>query len=188
VEWLAPELCLKGFRRCQIDPCVFRHDEWDATIGIHTDDGVIEIAPDLTKQCIDLLGSLLLKVAGQLGLWADGSIAVPYLGRWRSRIGNVIFKRIDPTYAQESVKHLGLERAVPAKTPSSKQLAQATSKELFEGDRLTVFRHVTGKLMHVQEDLFHSQYVIKELAREIISPKSGVFESSPAPCAISTRS
>jgi len=150
---------------------VFRHDEWDATIGVHIDDGVIEISPDRADKCIELLSSfVLLKVTGRLDPWSDGSISVPYLGRWRSRIGNTLFKKIDPKYVQESVKILGLERASVAKTPSTKQLIQATSDEMLTGDQQLIYRHVTGKLMHVQEDLYHSQFVIKELAREMIAP------------------
>jgi len=99
VEWLAPELCHKGSRRCHMDPCTFGHDKWDATTEVHIEDGIIEILSDRTEKCVQSFDSVtLLKVTDQPDPWSDESM-------WRSCSGNIIYKRIDSQYEQEDLFH-----------------------------------------------------------------------------------
>ena len=77
-----------------------------------------------------------------------------------------------PKFISDSVRLLKLTTAQPAKCPCTKELLKLAGDPLPELEA-ELYRHVVGKLMHVQEDYVHSQFVIKELGRELREPSAG---------------
>ncbi len=172
VELLSVQLLQRGFRRWKLYPCTFLKDEMGVALACHVDDGVLACDPGLEQTLVEMLEEFaLVKVTSRLPANStERTEWITFLARERCRRGDTIWKRPSTNFVQKACQLLGLEGCKPTAAPITKELHDEIDGEplYLEGKKLV--QQVVGVLMYIASDCFSSQFAIRAVSTDQVSP------------------
>ena len=171
-DWIMAQLVGEmGFRRSALEPCALVHDVLGISLALHVDDGIVvgELAV-LQKWAEDFGKWVLVKVTRPLLSSDEYSHSLTFLSTSRSRGLDGIAVRPAPRFVDACAELLGLVGASPTAAPSTLALFKDEGEVALSSVDHSLFRCCVGKLIYVQDAFIQAQFVIKELARELVAP------------------
>eukprot|EP00971_Amphidinium_carterae_P185516 3683512-Amphidinium_carterae.1 len=149
-------------------------------VCMHVDDWVMAVEPNRTDELLEALGgAFVVKESGRLPASSMAfSPWVLFLGRERSRKGNLLLRRPLPKYVEAAAKVLQLSlNCNPAPTPVTVESKKAAEGDLLQGHDRTVFQQALGHLIYVKDDYRLAQFGLQQLAKAMSAPTSSSLAS-----------